>query len=275
MALGSADCPPSCLGKLQTGSSYMGLIAVPSWVGSQWGTQSCWVTIARDQSVISTCLNSNLHSSRTSPKNVMVEGNGRVHLAMISSCWLHWEIIQHQNGVMGILLRFFSPFGHDENPTTKKFPAKNLLQCSVWNKTLWNPLILNVFLISRPFSFLLQENFGWKSQFPKTDMPHDHLINSPRYLSLPSTHNTSFGALSKTIIHIHRNSYPHSCCERAQSSSRLPWVPEFSAWGVSYRLVPFAAMDLHHQTLCICTVGSEERALSSWGRCAFLSVQIT
>lgn len=109
MALGSADCPPSCLGKLQTSSSYMGLIAVPSWVGSQWGTQSCWVTIARDQSVISTCLNSNLHSSRTSPKNVMVEGNGRVHLAMISSCWLHWEIIQHQNGVMGILLRFFPP----------------------------------------------------------------------------------------------------------------------------------------------------------------------
>ena len=41
MALGSTDCPPSCLGKFQTSSSYMGLTAVLSWVGSQWGTQSC------------------------------------------------------------------------------------------------------------------------------------------------------------------------------------------------------------------------------------------
>ena len=48
MALSSTGCPPSCLGKLQTSSSYVGLTAVLSWVGSQWGTQFFWVTIARD-----------------------------------------------------------------------------------------------------------------------------------------------------------------------------------------------------------------------------------
>ena len=61
-----------------------------------------------------------------------------------------------------------------------------------------NPLILNVFLISPPFSFLLQENFGLESQFPKTAMQHDHLLNSLRYPSLTSTSNT------KGLVHFQR-----------------------------------------------------------------------